>query len=98
MTNGQSYNLDLPDDFDEYLWDTKGYFLGAELKVDNAIYILNFYDPTRLTQIIKDAIEERGFFVEENVIVVKAVNRTFVEKAVENLVKNAEFGLLKQKK
>ncbi len=78
--------LRLPDDFDDGLWDAKGYFRGAELVHMGRIYALTFYDPVRLAQDIEADLENSGLFFEENLVVVRTVNRRSLEVAVNKLV------------
>jgi hypothetical protein len=83
--------LRLPADFDD-LWEVnaKGW-LPAELVYLGRTYAVTFYDPVRLAQTIEDDLERSGFFLEENLIVVRTINRQLLEDAVGKLVETGEI-------
>jgi hypothetical protein len=83
--------LRLPADFDE-LWDVpaKGWF-PAELVYSGRTYPVTFYDPVRLAQEITDELERSGIFFEENLIVVRTVNRQLLEDAVRKLFETGQI-------
>jgi hypothetical protein len=83
--------LRLPADFDE-LWEVeaKGWF-SAELVYLGRTYAVNFYDPVRLAQTIEGDLETSGFFFEENLVVVRIVNRQQIEDAVRKLFETGQI-------
>ncbi len=81
--------LRLPVDFGEDPWDVRG-CCTAELVHRGQLYVVNFYDPTRLAQTIEDDLATDAAFFEENMIVVRTINRRSVEDAVGQLVKSGQ--------
>jgi len=65
------YHLELPDDFDEYFWGSKGYFPNAKLTIDRKTFIVTFYEPIRFQQDIVEEIKSDSFFFQNNIIIVK---------------------------
>ncbi|MES2822757.1 MAG: hypothetical protein V4732_04075 [Pseudomonadota bacterium] len=92
-----NYKLVLPDDFDDYEWEvkSKGWFNGVAVIFQNKKYILNFYDPIRLSQEIGDELSDSDVFFEDNLIVVHSVDRSQIEKAVDFLAKAERLTRLK---
>jgi hypothetical protein len=86
MPSRLEFELRLPDDFDEGLWATKGYFRDAELAFRNQVYRLAFYDPVRLGQDAAAEVENGDFFFEKNLVVVGLVERRNLEAAARWLV------------
>jgi hypothetical protein len=91
-----SYSLVFPEDFDDYEWEitTKGWFGEARLNLSGKQYRLIFYDPVRLSQTIEDDLQHRSAFFEPNLIIVRSVTRSDMERAVELLVRSGETSLL----
>lgn len=92
--NGSEFELRLPPDFDDGLWDSKGYFEGAELVVQGDEYRLVFYDPVRLMQDAQAEVESVGFFFEPNLIVVESIRPDLMRKAVERIIRNGSLNKL----
>jgi hypothetical protein len=86
------FQLVLPNDFDEYAWEveSKGWF-NAIAEFDGNRYQISFYDPTRLSQDIEDELDENPIFYESNLLVVKSVDRSNMEKAVEYVANTGKY-------
>ena len=93
-----SYELSFPKDFDDYEWEleSKGWFSDITMKVGDVNYRLNFYDSARLSQDIDDELLAHEAFFEENLIIVKVVNRLHIENAVQYLVESGRYTSLKR--
>lgn len=79
--------LRLPNDFDEGLWESKGFLPKAELLIDGRRFYVNFYDPVRLSQDAAAATEGGKIFFEENLIVVERISRPVLDAAADWLVR-----------
>ncbi|AJQ94831.1 hypothetical protein [Gynuella sunshinyii] len=92
-----TYELRLPNDFSDYEWEvkSKGWFNGAVVTFEGELYKLSFYDPTRLSQEIKDELLSESVFFENNLLVVKTVDRSHIENAVNSLVISGKISYLK---
>lgn len=92
------YELLLPDYFDDYegVLESKGCFSDAVMICDGNKYELNFYDPVRLGQTIEYELSSVGAFFEENVVVIRTVNRSCIEKAVEYLASSGGYKTLQK--
>lgn len=92
------YELSLPDDFDDYEWEleSKGWFDQAVMICDGNKYKLSFYDPVRLAQDIEYELSSVGAFFEENVVVIRTVDRASMEKAVEYLASSGGYKTLQK--
>ena len=92
----EPFTLALPPDFDDYEGETeaKGYFPEARLSVAGKHYRLTFYDPVRLSQTIADDLRHGALFFEANLVVVSAVTRSEMERAVEALIKTQLANLI----
>jgi hypothetical protein len=90
------YSLIFPEHFDEYEWEvtSKGWFRHALLNVSGKDYRLIFYDPVRLCQTIEDELQRGCAFFEPNLIIVRSVNRSNMERAVELLVGSGQTSSL----
>jgi hypothetical protein len=73
----------LPKDFDDYFWDSKGFFPCAKLVTGNKQFIVNFYTAQRLFQDASDELKEGKFFIVPNLIIVDSINRKSLETAAE---------------
>ena len=91
-----SYSLTFPEDFHEYEWEvtSKGWFGNARLSVSGKVYSLIFYDPARLGQAIEDELQRGSVFFEPNLIIVRSVTRSDMERAVELLVRSGQTSSL----
>jgi hypothetical protein len=90
------YSLIFPEDFDEYESEVtaKGWYGNAGLSHSGKVYRLIFYDPVRLGQTIEDELQRGRAFFEPNLIVVRSVTRSDMERAVELLVRSGQTSLL----
>lgn len=90
------YLFILPEDFDGFALEVKdkGWFSAARLIVSEVQYELNFFDPLRLAQEIERAIQADGRFFEPNLVVIQAITRANMEKAVEFLVRSGHMNFL----
>jgi hypothetical protein len=91
------YKLIFPYDFDDYAWEveSKGCFDGVQLEYQGKIYKLNFYDPIRLAQEIADELIAQNVFIEDNLLVIKSVDRLNIQNAIEFLINSEKLCLLK---
>jgi hypothetical protein len=86
----------LPADFDDYEWEVeaKGWFSEARVTASGKHYRLNFYDPVRLAQEIESELQRGDVFFEPNLVVVPAVTKSNMERAVELLVQSGQIASL----
>ena len=91
-----TYSLILPEDFHEYEEEviSKGWFGDARFSFSGRNYRLLFYDPARLSQTIKDELQSECAFFEPNLIIVKSVTRSAMERAMELLVQSGQTSSL----
>src|SRR5215510_4449472 len=91
-----SYSLILPEDFDEYEWEvtSKGWFGNALLNFSGRVFRLRFFDPVRLSQEIEDELKRGQAFFEPNLIVVRSVTRSEMDRAAELLVRSGQTSSL----
>jgi hypothetical protein len=91
-----SYSLVFPEDFDEYESEVtaKGWFGNARLNFSGKKYRLIFYDPVRLGQEIEDELQRGCAFFEPNLIIVRSVTGSDMERAVESLVGSGQTSSL----
>ncbi|MGJ5175198.1 hypothetical protein ACQR16_10505 [Bradyrhizobium oligotrophicum] len=82
-------SIEIPDDFADYEWEVtaKGWLTIAMI-VSGRRYLLNFYDPVRLSQEIQSDLERGHPFLKPNLVVVETVTRTAIERAVHELVQS----------
>lgn len=87
------YRLELPNDYDDYAWqiESKGWFNEAFAVINQSRFRIVFYDPIRLAQDIDDAINESEIFFEQNLVVIKCVNKIYMEKAVFSIVESKKY-------
>ena len=85
------YTLVIDDSLEAGVWNTKGFFPGSILSVEEKKYELVFYDVVRIRQEIESEVSENGFFIEKNLIVVSDINRSEMEKAVEFIVNSGQY-------
>lgn len=90
------FALVLPADFDDYAWEvqTKGWFADALLTVAGKRYRLNFYDPVRLSQEIESELERGVAFAEPNLVIVRRVTRSDMQRAAEMLAQSGQANIL----
>ena len=88
--------LRFPPDFDDYGWEveSKGWFDGADVVWEGAVIRVSFYDPVRLAEEIDEEIGASRTPAFRNLIVVPAVTREAMERAVRALVETGEIDRL----
>ncbi|MGV8991377.1 MAG: hypothetical protein ACOH1Q_08255 [Thiobacillus sp.] len=91
-----SFSFALPSDFTDYEWEVaaKGYFSEARMTVSGKLYRLNFYDAVRLSQEISSDLDSSGVFFEPNLVIVRSVTRSDMERAAELLVQSGQVASL----
>lgn len=91
-----SFFLSLPADFADYEWEVKakGWFSEAWLIASGQRYRLNFYDVVRLSQEIESELDRTGVFFEPNLVIVKTVTRSDMERAAELLTQSGQVASL----
>lgn len=91
------YKVIFPSDFDDYAWEieSKGCFNDVLLECQGKIYKLNFYDPIRLAQEIADELITQDVFIENNLLVIKSVDRLNMQNAIKYLIHSKKLCLLK---
>jgi len=78
------YEITYPDGLDEYDWaeiEAKGW-LDVVVTWPGGRRTLSLYDPVRLSQTIEDDVGRHGYFVAATMIVLPAVTRAGIERAV----------------
>ena len=67
--------LVFPPDFNDYAWEveSKGVFWGANVRADDSLFSITFYDPTRLQQDIDADMEADLLFTVKRLLVVERV-------------------------
>lgn len=85
-----NFSFVLPEDFADYKWqaEVKGWFSGVTMIVSGKRYRLNFYDPVRLAQEIESELERGDIFFEPNLVVVKSVTGSNMERAARQLAES----------
>jgi hypothetical protein len=83
------YEIVFPEGFDGVEWEAeaKGWLQGVTVVIGARRYRVTFYDPTRLAQDIEEELRSKAVFLEANVLVVPAVTRVEMEKAIGSVVK-----------
>jgi len=81
-----NYVIEIPEDFEDYEWEieSKG-FLNINVKLDDKIFNINFYDRVRLNQTIEDDMGSGGFFFEKNLVVLEKVNLKEVKMFLDSI-------------
>lgn len=89
------YDLEFPEYLSGYEVETeaKGYLVDLKVSTENAVFDLTVYDPVRLAQELSDDISSVGYFAVGNVLVVPAVTREGISRAVERMARSG-FGTL----
>jgi hypothetical protein len=90
------HSLIFPEGYDEYALEveSKGWFGDAKLSFSGRLYRLTFYDPARLAQEIDSEIQRGHSFFEPNLVVVKALTRSNMEHAANQLIELGSVGSL----
>lgn len=89
----EQYTLKWPEDFEAYSGEieSKGWFVGLEIVIEEKTLRPVFYDPVRLSQDVDEEISTAGFFLEPCLIVVRQVTRETIERTVAELAKSGGF-------
>jgi hypothetical protein len=90
------YRIEFPSDFDDRAGEvvSKGWY-PVRVVLSGEPYDITFYDPVRLRQEITDAHERGEFFWEENLVVIKSVERSQMEKAVRHIAGSRHVRLVR---
>ncbi|MFE2413337.1 MULTISPECIES: hypothetical protein [unclassified Kitasatospora] len=90
------YSLRFPEYMDGYEVETeaKGYLVDVVISTEEAAFDLTVYDPVRLAQEVSDEVPSSGYFVMANVLVVPAVTRGEILRAVDRLARVEFSGLI----
>jgi hypothetical protein len=85
--------LRFPSEFDDYAWEVeaKGWLDGVEVVWEGAVIRLTVYDPVRLAQEIEEEVAASRVLAFSNLVVVPAVTRTVMERAVRSLIETGEI-------
>jgi len=91
-----SFSFILPSDFLDYEWEVaaKGCFSEARIIVSGKHYRLNFYDVVRLGQEIESELDNGSLFFEPNLVIVRSVTKSDMERAAEHLVQSDQVDSL----
>ena len=86
------YEINFGDGFAQYEHEieAKGWF-DAHVKMGEAEVVITLYDPVRLSQEVRDAVDRTGLFIEKNVVVVPKVNRENMQKAMEAVARGLDL-------
>lgn len=90
------FSFVLPSDFADYESEVtaKGCFSEARMTFSGKDYRLNFYDAARLGQEIESELERGVVFFEPNLVVVRSVTKSDMERAAEQLVQSGQVASL----
>ncbi len=92
----KEHRVEFPEGFESYAWEVevKGWLQGVVAIIDGRRYPLTFYDPTRLSQDVKDEVSRGVAFFEPNLIVVRSVTREQIESSVAEIVASGRYKAL----
>ncbi len=87
------YTIKWPLDFDNFSWEleSKGWFAGIEIIVEDKILRPTFYDPVRLAQDISAEISRSHLFIESHIIVIPQVTPDAMASAIGELARTGEL-------
>lgn len=87
-----SYNLVLPDDFEEHAWEleSKGCYK-CNVNFDDKEFEVTFYDLNRLNQDVEFDFQQTNVFYKKNLIIVKAVSKECMKRAVSYLAQSKKY-------
>jgi hypothetical protein len=95
----KSVTVLFPADYDaqsEFETPLRGYLSEVEVEMEGARYRLFFIDPVRLGQELKSNVDTgRCYFAEPNLVILPEVTTEAIKKAVDGLVRDGFFNLLK---
>jgi hypothetical protein len=85
--------LRLPLDFDDYGWEveSKGYFVGAVVEHHDRRIPITFYEPVRLAQDVAEEVATTGRCAFSNLVVIPAVTRGEMERAIRQLAESGDL-------
>lgn len=86
--------IDWPADFDTYAWKEKGW-INPPVTHRDRTYSVAFFDPARLSQEIATALGRDGYLAELNLVVVAAIDRAHITKALHSLATEDGLALLR---
>lgn len=86
--DGELYELIIPQDFEDYHWDSKGYFSDAVLRHAGNTYVLNFYEPVRFNQDVAMELRQGTVFFVKNLLLVPDITRSALLSAVERFLRD----------
>lgn len=94
-----TYRIIFPDWFDDHAWEveSKGWLQDVAVIFGGKEYPITFYDPVRLSQTIEDDISAGDFFFENNLVVLKSVDRENIELAIRKIVETGRITEFKEK-
>lgn len=87
----------LPDYFDDHAWEearVKGRCPVIAARYEGLTYRLALYDPVRLAEDAREEVEDRGHFLEQNLLVLKELRREELEAALARLARSNRFATL----
>jgi hypothetical protein len=87
----------VPDYFDDHAWEevrVKGRCPVIAARYEGRTYRLSLYDPTRLAEDVSDEVEDRGFFLDQNLLVLKELRREELEAALARLARSNRLATL----
>jgi len=83
-----AYQIIYPDGLDEYDFfdiEQKGWLDGVKVAWMEREITLSIFDGGRLAQIVHDDTARLGYFASKSVLVVRSVNRTEIESAIQRM-------------
>ena len=97
MTEYSRPTLRLYDGFDddEWLLRDKGYLCGVRVDWRDTYYLVDFYDPVRLSQSVEPGDPPRLLGV--NVVVVPEVSRLTMQKAMDKIATSGQIETLRER-
>ena len=81
-------NIILPDWYDDlfqFECEAKGCVLNLEAVVDKCRRIFNFYDISRFVQEAKDELNENGYFIDNNAVIIPKVTKENIMRYLDSL-------------
>jgi hypothetical protein len=83
-----TFELIFPEHFENQEWEieAKGWLEDVVIKLEGQCYRLSIFDPTRLQQEAQSEHARGNIFFEPNLIVVAAVSRAEIRRAVQLLI------------
>jgi hypothetical protein len=87
------FEIEFPEGFDDYAWEveSKGWLSGVVVTIGDRRFSVTVYDPIRLAQEIRDAMDRSGAFFEHNLLVVPIVTRAHVQAGIARVVGDGSY-------